>query len=355
MGMLELYQLLSSVDPDARNAVLTVIEGEDFGDKCLLASGELRWERDAGGFFSRRLDRVRDIAQGGTVEIEGRRVFCELLGREKQLVVCGGGHVSIPLVKIGLMLGYPVTVLEDRPEFAENARRAGATRVIYAPYPEGLAQLPGDVDTFFVIVTRGHSCDVQCLDAISRKPHAYIGMIGSRRRVALVRDYLIGERGCDPEVIGAVHMPIGLDIGAETPAEIAVAIMAQIIQVKSRGGRNAAWPRELLRAILDPEARKTPRALATVVDSRGSAPRTSGARMLVWPDGRILGTVGGGMMENAVIQSARASLREGRTAPRLYKASLNAEIAAREGMACGGEVTVLIETVEADEGSNGHE
>ena len=282
-------------------------------------------------------------------------MFREPLGHEKQLVVCGGGHVGIPLVKMGRLLGLPVTVVEDRPAFAESARAAGATRVVCAPFEAGLTEIPGDADTFFVIATRGHFYDMQCLEAISRKPHAYIGMIGSRRRVALVRQTLVNERGCDAAVIDSVRMPVGLDIGAETPEEIAVAILAQVIEVKNRSGRNAAWPRELIAAVLDPEARQTPRVLASVVARRGSAPRGIGARMLVWPDGRIFDTIGGGVLENAVIQSARARLEAGERAPGLYTASLTADAAAREGMACGGEVTVLMETIEADEGNGRHE
>ena len=348
--MLTLYRLLSEIDalnavPCGATAVLTVVEGRDFGDKCLLSSGELRWERDEGGFFARNIAAIRDVDRGGTLEIEGQRVFCEPLGQEKTLVVCGGGHVAIPVIGIARLLGMPVTVLEDRPAFAENARRAGADRVICAPFEEGLEQVAGDGDTFFVIVTRGHGSDVQCLEAVSRKPHAYIGMIGSRRRVALVKKHLIEDRGCDPAVIDGIHMPIGLAIGAETPEEIAVSIMAEIIQVKNGSGRNACWPRDMLQAIVDPAAQGTPRALATVVERRGSAPRGPGARMLVWPDGHALGTVGGGFVEGEVLRAACQRLRDGATAPCLFRARLDADAATREGMACGGEVTVLIETI----------
>ena len=347
-GMLTFCRRLSALDPDAENAVLTVIEGPDLGDKCLLSSGELLWERDAGGFFARNIDAARKAA-GGMQAIAGQRVFREALGRESQLVICGGGHVSIPLIRVAKLLGLPVTVLEDRPAFAENARDAGADRVICAPFEEGLGRIPGDGDTFFVVVTRGHGSDLECLEAISRKPHAYIGMMGSRRRVAMVKDRLIRQRGCDPAVIEGVRMPIGLDIGAETPEEIAVAIAAELIQARSAGGRNAPWPKELLRAILDPAGLGTPKALATVVERRGSAPRGPGARMLVWPDGRSLGTVGGGLLEGDVIRTACRRLRAGETVPVLHRASLGNAGAAGDGMACGGEVAVFIEIIEAGE------
>ena len=131
------------------------------------------------------------------------------------------------------------------------------------------------------------------------------------------------------------------------PEEIAVAIMAEVIQVKNSSGRNDPWPRELLQAIVDPAGLSVPKALATVVARRGSAPRGAGARMLVWPDGHFLGTIGGGPLEYAAIQAARQRLAAGETAPCLYRASLDADVAANDGMACGGEVTVLIETIEA--------
>ena len=89
--------------------------------------------------------------------------------------------------------------------------------MICEPFARGLEKVKGDADTFFIIVTRGHQYDKECLNAISRKPHAYIGMIGSRRRVAMVKESLIGEYGCDPSVIDSVYTPIGLKIGAETP------------------------------------------------------------------------------------------------------------------------------------------
>ena len=349
--MLALYDKLLSVDPDARNAVLTVVDGADFGDKCLLCAGELAWERDADGFFARHIAAIRAIDRGGTREIDGRQVFCELPGCEPSLVICGGGHVSMPLIRIGRMLGWPVTVIEDRPAFADNARRAGASRVLCEPFAAGLSRVPGDADTFFVIVTRGHRYDRECLGAISRKKHAYIGMIGSRRRVAMVKQGLIDGEGCDPGVIGGVHAPIGLDIGAETPEEIAVAIMAEIIQVRRASGRTNAWPRALLSAVTDPADRQTPGALVTIVARRGSAPRDVGAKMLVRPDGRIAGTVGGGCAESEIIRRARMLLDDPAQGAQIFDVDMTAEAAEDAGMVCGGTIRVLMEPIAPEIGS----
>lgn len=122
---------------------------------------------------------------------EGKsRIFRERIGRIPRLVICGGGHVSAAATKLGKMLGFEVTVLEDRPKFADHVRKAGADNVICAPFKEGLAKIGGDSDTWFVIVTRGHRYDAECLEIIVEKQNAYIGMMGSKRRVAIVKDQL---------------------------------------------------------------------------------------------------------------------------------------------------------------------
>lgn len=122
----------------------------------------------------------------------------------------------MPVIQLGAMMEFTVTVLEDRPLYANNARRAGAHQVICDSFENGLDQIEGSKDTYFVILTRGHRYDQVCLERIAKMPHAYIGMIGSRKRVAKVKEVLI-ENGTDPEVLNQVYTPIGLNIGAETP------------------------------------------------------------------------------------------------------------------------------------------
>ena len=226
------YDVLETLNPNCKNIAVTVIEGKHAGEKALFSNGKLIWESQHNGFFSRKEDLVKE-ADSGLLETEGQKLYCELLGSQKKLVICGGGHVSIPIIKIGKMIGFQTIVLEDRPKFADAARRAGATEVICQPFREGLSQIEGDADTFFVIVTRGHRYDQVCLESIAEKSHAYIGMIGSKLRVKKVKEAVI-EQGADPQVIAHVYTPIGLDIGAETPEEIGVAIMAEIIDVKNK-------------------------------------------------------------------------------------------------------------------------
>ena len=102
------------------------------------------------------------------VQQREKRLFCDCLGGEKRLVICGGGHVSMPVIQLGAMMEFTVTVLEDRPLYANNARRAGAHQVICDSFENGLDQTKGSKDTYFIILTRGHRYDQICLERIAK-------------------------------------------------------------------------------------------------------------------------------------------------------------------------------------------
>ena len=150
------------------------------------------------------------------------------------LVIAGGGHIGKALAAIADLCGLTVVVVDDRPDYANQERFPEANRVICGDFAEALRGQPIDANTYVVTVTRGHKHDEESLRQVVGSPAAYVGMIGSKRRAAAVLQHLIDD-GLDPEVVGRVHTPIGLDIGAETPEEIAVAIMAEVVQVR-RGG-----------------------------------------------------------------------------------------------------------------------
>lgn len=342
--LFEAIEKIEACEPGAINRVLTVLDEVHMGEKALVSDGKLVWESEAQGFFSANRDAAVSITESGVTEIAGNRVFCDTLGKEKQFVVCGGGHVAIPVIRIGIMMGCEVTVLEDRPTFADHARRAGATRVICEAFDVGLDQVTGSADTYFVIVTRGHRYDQVCLEKIARKEHAYIGMIGSRRRTAMVKQNLI-KRGISKEVLDAVYTPIGLDIGAQTPAEIGVAIMAEIIEVKNKKKRTYGYSKDIIRAITDTNDEPERKVLATIVSRKGSAPQGIGVKMLVLPDGRCIGTIGGGCMEAAVLQKALLMIRTEAQKAELFSADLTGADAEDEGMVCGGTVEVLLEVI----------
>ena len=244
-----------------------MVEGEYFGEKALFSKNKILFETTPDGFLKKHQKSITEMTKTDTYWFDNNRVFIEILSDMKKLVICGGGHVSIPLIKMGLMTGFSVTVLEDRPTFADNARRAGANNVICKPFDEGLAEVKGDKDTYFVIVTRGHRYDQICLENIIKKDNAYIGMLGSKMRVKAVKE-LLEEKGIAKDLLEKIYAPIGLKIGAETPEEIAICIMAEIIQVKSMMNRGSIYPKELLEAIMCDSKEYSAKVLATIVSEK---------------------------------------------------------------------------------------
>ena len=164
------------------------------------------------------------------------QVFVDVPRQPPSLVIVGAGHIAQPLAEMGRLCDFHVTVLDDRARFANRERFPQADQVIVGPMAETLRKLPLDLDTYVVLITRGHQHDVECLLELMDTELAYLGMIGSRRRVRGVFKLLEEERGIPREKLQRVYAPIGLDIGAETPAEIALAIMAEVIKVY-RGGK----------------------------------------------------------------------------------------------------------------------
>ena len=249
MDKIEFYQKIYECNPNHETITHMVIEGDALGEKAVCSNGKLVWTSEENGFMKRCEPYITGIKGSGMSIVEGKQVYSEVIGHEKKLVICGAGHVSMAIIQMGRMIGLSVTVIEDRTSFADTARRQGADTVICDTFENGLAQIPGDEDTYFVIVTRAHRWDRECLRIISGKPNAYVGMMGSKRRVGLVLDSLRKE-GVPEEFLSRVCTPIGLRIGAETPEEIAVSVMAQIIEVKNRDKRSFAYSREMMDAIL---------------------------------------------------------------------------------------------------------
>lgn len=341
--MEKFFDVIRELYPYPDNRTVTVVEGEDLGEKGIFSDSRLVFESKQGLFSQEIQEELLSQPTGKVISSHNKKFFSESLGSEKRLVICGAGHVSIPIIKIGKMLGFHVTAIDDRSFYADNARRAEADRVFCEEFGKALEEIPGDSDTFFVIVTRGHRYDEACLDKILEKEHAYIGMIGSKVRVRTLKK-LFMEKGYEKELLDKIHAPIGLPIGAQTPEEISVSIMAEIIQIKNQSGRNCAYPKELLNAIMDKEE-TVPRILATIVSRKGSAPRELGTKMLIYRDGRTFGTIGGGCVEGEVCEKARYQLSQGDKTPRLMTADLTGRDAENEGMVCGGIITILLEVI----------
>lgn len=339
--MKELYRRIGELNLQEEHRIYTVLSGECSGEKALFSKEGLIWESKEHGFFYENQEQLSKNKEMGKIKLNETALFSEVLAAEKQMVICGGGHVSIPIIKMGRMLGFHITVLEDRPHFANLARQAGANSVICQSFQEGLKMVLGNEDTYFVIVTRGHRYDYECLEAIAKKPHAYIGMIGSKRRVKLVKDSII-EAGADPEVIQNIYSPIGLNIGAETPEEIAISILAEIIEVKNKIKRIGDYSKEILQVIQNDFEEKV---MVTIVDRKGSAPRKTGTKMLVLGDGRCVGSIGGGCAEANIYQKALFKIRQKDKRSLLCKVDMTGTDAEEEGMVCGGVIEVLLELI----------
>jgi len=160
-------------------------------------------------------------------------VFLEPLASPPVLLIFGGGHISFSLARIGKMVDFRVVVVDDRPEFANADRFPEADETIAEEMASVMGRLETGSSSYIVIVTRGHQHDAQVLEWAAATEAAYVGMIGSRKKITTIFSHL-KARGITQEQLDRVHAPIGLAIGAETPEEIAVAIMAQIIQVRRK-------------------------------------------------------------------------------------------------------------------------
>jgi xanthine dehydrogenase accessory factor len=242
-----LAELLNSIEEDRSVALVTVVKAAGryapaWGQRALvwpdrepmgsleLGALEARALADAVAALSQRQPQILSY-EDGQVEL-----FVEVQRRPPTLIVVGAGHVAQPLATLGKLIDFEVVVIDDRPQYANSERFPQADRVIAAPFRATLRNWRIDADTFIVLVTRGHSHDVDCLLEVLDSPARYIGMIGSKRRIQAVFDLLEKEQGIPRQKFDRIYAPIGLDIGAETPAEIGVCIMAEIIKIY-RGGR----------------------------------------------------------------------------------------------------------------------
>ena len=168
------------------------------------------------------------------------------------LYIIGAGHVGHQLGRIAAEAGFQLHVVDDRAKFA-SADRFPAADIIVEPIPDWLHRADIPASAFVVVLTRGHQHDLEAMRALAARDLRYLGLIGSRAKVARIYDLLLSE-GMPPEALSRVHAPIGFDIGAVTPAEIAVSILAELIAVR-RGADTAGLSMKRLHlAALRPRA-----------------------------------------------------------------------------------------------------
>lgn len=242
-----------------------------------------------------------------------------------RLFLCGGGHVSQALAQMTASLDYPTVVMDDRADYVTEQQFPTVDRRICDQF-ENLHQYiqPGD---YFIVVTRGHKDDLTCVQQILKQHYAYLGMIGSKKKVQTAMERLKAE-GFSQEQLATIHAPIGLPIHAVTPAEIAVSILAEIIQVKNQK-QCSSVSRRLL-------SQQGAGVLCLIVDKQGSSPRGVGSMMLVTAEESI-DSIGGGAVEFAAIEAARQE--PNRAIIRSYQ--LNKKETNALDMVCGGSNQVL--------------
>ncbi len=163
---------------------------------------------------------------------QGYKLFWDQPATKNKAVIFGAGHISKYLVDALAMIDYEITVVDDRPDFANEQNFPQAERVVLTSFKQALAELCPQVDehTAIIIVTRGHQYDLQCLRAAIKTKAGYLGMIGSKSRIKATLE-ILSEEGVAEEMLNRLHAPIGLNIGAQTPAEVALSIAAEVVGV----------------------------------------------------------------------------------------------------------------------------
>lgn len=191
-----------------------------------------------GEFVSRTIESIAGAPTPRVVHVDNETNEDELVdvvAGKPRIIIAGGGHVSLAITRQAQLLDFDVTVLEDRPHFAGKERFPGAT-VLEADVAQSIASLKYGWHSFLVIATRGHKMDGDCVLAALGTNARYIGLLGSRRKKVLI-DEMLREHGIDESRIQQVRSPIGLNLGGRTPAEIALAVLAEITQERYRSER----------------------------------------------------------------------------------------------------------------------
>ena len=247
-------ELVQIADQGAAAVLATVVEadgrlGVEPGAKCLIREGKLAVETIGNApvveaIVNESAARLREeksrlisldlAALGGKLE-----VFFEVMPAPAKLIVVGAGHIAVPLVQIAKVLDFFVTVIDDRLLYANRERFPAADEVLVGDMAQMLGEMTITPSCYIVLITRGHAYDEPCLRKIIRTPAKYIGMIGSKRRIKACFERFREEEKIGDELIQRVYAPIGLDIGTETPAEIALSILGEVIKVR-RGGKAAS-------------------------------------------------------------------------------------------------------------------
>jgi xanthine dehydrogenase accessory factor len=247
-------ELVRISEQEAAAVLATVIEveGNDRvkpGAKCLVRDGKITAEtvgdaRVVQAILQESGTHLRDekskLVSLDIPDAGGRlQIFFEVMPAPPKLIVVGAGHIAVPLAKIAKIVDFHVTVIDDRLLYANRERFPDADEVLVGDMAQMLKEMTITPSCYIVLITRGHKYDEPCLREIIHSQAKYIGMIGSRRRIKACFQRFRDEEKIAEEMIERVYAPIGLDIATETPAEIALSILGEVIKVR-RGGKAAS-------------------------------------------------------------------------------------------------------------------
>jgi xanthine dehydrogenase accessory factor len=346
------FEKLSSLIPQfGPVALLTVTGGTEpglLGKKIVIADNTVHLSELSDSLTDliyERLAASEKIMESTTLDLrlgdESKlQLFYHCYSPPPRLIILGGGHVGAALCRIAANLDFELIIIDDRPSFADRNAHPHADRLICDNFEQAFEKLKPSPSDYIVIVTRGHRHDRLCLEKAMARDAAYVGMIGSKSRVkSQLRE--LAAAGYSEEELARVHTPIGLNIGAVTEAEIAISILAEIIQVRRKSSRQEVVQQEVLKTLVRVEKEKLPAALVTMTATAGSTPRKAGSQVVVFPDGSIVGTIGGGCAEADARREALNCIDTG--CAQNMKLKLTADAAAEEGMACGGIMDLFIE------------
>ena len=224
-----------------------------------------------------------------------------------------------------------VTVADERIEVCNEQRFPLANRILL-PYTDMLQTQFDVVSPYFVIVTHGHCYDSQCLEYALNHQCSYIGMIGSKGKVAATMEKMLAK-GYTQEQLDKVCSPIGIKIGAVTPEEIAISIMAEIISYFRSDKNLVTVDPNLVRVMASGHG-----VDVRIVEKHGSAPRSVGSQMFVSEDGKLYGTIGGGAIENRSIELAKQMLKDNLS---YHLEQFTLDASSDLGMICGGNAKVI--------------
>ncbi len=290
-----------------------------------------------------------ELSAGRSAELSrtiGKKRYKRTFLPSARLIILGGGNVSAALCRAASVLDFEITVVDDRPAFANTEKLPDADRIICTDFEKAIASLNIGEGDYVCVLTRGHRFDAACVRRImSNSMPYYLGMMGSKRRSSEFKN-LLTEEGFSRELTEQLHAPIGISIGASAPDEIAISICAELISQKSmRASATDSLKitdpsEEVLAALADDSIKK---AMLMVIETEGSTPVKPGKIMCLKENFETVGTIGGGYAEAIALNKAKKLIETGGSG--VVETDLSGDVAEELGMVCGGKMLVYIESV----------